>query len=77
MWGQGYHNYQTTHDNRYIGRFEQRSLFKQNKREKRRDVSPTGLHRAKDLRRLTEDGVKKTEKRLEKGCNERKKLGEN
>ena len=56
----------TTHGNRYIGRFKQRSLFKRKKRDKRRDVSPTGLHQAKDLKRLTEDGVTKTEKRSEK-----------
>ena len=33
------------------------------------DVSPTGLHQAKDVRTLKEDGVKKTEKRLEKASN--------
>ena len=42
------------HGNRYIGR-----LFKQEKENKRRDVSPTGLHQAKEVRRPTKDGVKK------------------
>ena len=51
----------TTHGNRYI-----RRLLERKKQDKICDLSPTGLHQAKDVERLTEDGVKETEKRLEK-----------
>ena len=40
-------------------------LLERKKQDKRRDVSPTGLHQAKDVEGQREDGVK-GEKRLEK-----------